>query len=406
MTRKTSLTSWPSPCRPCAPEGHDGPVARFIGSEIYRTSSYGGRHPLSIPRVSTCIDLCRALDWLPDRVYLDSPRASPAQLTRFHDARYIEALRRAEQDQRAAPDVRRRFNIGCNGNPIFPEIFRRPATACGGSILGAGLLLEGVPTVYNPAGGTHHGRAGQASGFCYLNDPVLAILTLLDGGVERVLYLDLDAHHGDGVQAAFAHDDRVLTVSIHEAGRWPMVAHKHESADRQAGAAHDRAGGMARNLPVPRGFNDDELAFLIEAAVLPLAESFAPRAVVLQCGADALEDDPQSRLSLSNLALWDAVRAIRGLAPRLLALGGGGYNPWSVGRCWAGVWAVLNDIAIPERLPAEAESVLRALTWRHRLGREPAERWFTTLADEPRPGPIRTEVRALAALTLARKLDL
>lgn len=420
MTRKTSPTSCPSICPPCAPERRGGPAARFIGSEIYRTSSYGGRHPLAIPRVSTCIDLCRALGWLPDQAYLDSPRATPDQLTRFHDARYIAALRRAERDQRATPDVRRRYNIGCNGNPIFPEIFRRPATACGGSILGAGLLLEGIPTVYNPAGGTHHGRADRASGFCYLNDPVLAILTLLDGevggGIERVLYLDLDAHHGDGVQAAFADDDRVLTVSIHEAGRWPMAAPLKgvspkvvsgaAAADRQEGAARDRAGGMARNLPVPRGFNDDEMAFLIEAAVLPLAESFAPQAVVLQCGADALEDDPQSRLSLSNLALWGAVRAVRGLAPRLLALGGGGYNPWSVGRCWAGVWAVLNDIAIPDRLPPEAQSVLRALTWRHRLGRQPAERWFTTLADEPRPGPIRAEVRALAALTLARKLDL
>ncbi|MDH3475593.1 MAG: acetoin utilization protein AcuC [Rhodospirillales bacterium] len=397
MTQRTSSRSSAKPCRTPATSWRPDPVAgrpRFIGSEIYRSSSYGTRHPLAIPRVSTCIDLCRVLGWLPDEVYLDSPRATAEQLCRFHAADYVAALIEAERRQSVPPAVRRRYNIGCNGNPIFPEIFRRPATACGGSILAARLIAEGG-RVYNPAGGTHHGQADRASGFCYLNDPVLAILTLLDGGVERVLYLDVDAHHGDGVQAAFAEDPRVLTVSIHEAGRWPM------SERHGGGAASDRAGGAARNLPVPAGLNDSEMAFLLEAAVLPLAEAFEPEAVVLQCGADALEDDPLSRLSLSNLALWHVVEAVRGLAPRLLVLGGGGYNPWSVARCWAGVWGRLNGYEAPERLPSEAEAVLRALRWRHRSGRQPPERWFVTLADRPRPGPIRPEVRDIARSVLA-----
>ncbi|MDJ0607812.1 MAG: acetoin utilization protein AcuC [Kiloniellales bacterium] len=372
---------------------------RFIGSEIYRSSSYGRRHPLAIPRVSTCIDLCRALGWLPDAVYLDSPMATPAQLARFHEPAYVAALQEAERSQRAGPEVRRRFNIGCNGNPVFPEIFSRPATASGGSILAAERLRDpGV--VYHPAGGTHHGRAGRASGFCYLNDPVLAILGLLDRGLERVFYLDVDAHHGDGVQDAFADDGRVLTVSIHEDGRWPMAGRaagpaEGRDGERAAGGVDDRAGGLARNLPVPAGLNDDELAFLLESAVLPLAELYGPEAVVLQCGADGLEDDPLSRLSLSNGALWRVVAAVKPLAPRLLVLGGGGYNPWSVGRCWAGVWGVLNGFAPPERLPAEAEGVLRGLSWRHSRGRNPHEHWFVTLADRPRRGPIREQVRGL-----------
>ncbi len=366
----------------------------FIGSEIYRASSYGRRHPLAIPRVSTCIDLCRALGWLPDAVYLDSPKATPAELARFHEPAYVAALQAAERNQRVSPEVRRRFNIGCNGNPVFPEIFSRPATASGGSILAAERLRDpGV--IYHPAGGTHHGRAGQASGFCYLNDPVLAILGMLDRGLERIFYLDVDAHHGDGVQDAFADDPRVLTVSIHEDGRWPMTAPGRDGGQSVAGEVHDRAGGLARNLPVPAGFNDDELAFLMESAVLPLAELFAPQAVVLQCGADGLEDDPLSRLSLSNGALWRVVAAVKPLAPRLLVLGGGGYNPWSVGRCWAGVWGVLNGFAPPERLPAEAEGVLRGLSWRHSRGRNPHEHWFVTLADRPRRGPIREQVRGL-----------
>jgi len=370
---------------------------RFIGSEIYRRSTYGARHPLAIPRVSTCIDLCRALGWLPDAVYIDSPRARPEQLERFHAADYIAALIAAEREQRVAPETRRRYNIGCNGNPVFPEIFSRPATASGASILAAELLLQddGPRVIYSPAGGTHHGRPDQASGFCYLNDPALGILTLLDGGLSRIFYLDVDAHHGDGVQDAFAEDDRVFTISIHEAGRWPQ---KEGSV---YGSPADRAGGFARNLAVPTGFNDSELDVLLQRAVLPLAEAFVPDALVLQCGADALADDPMSRLALSNGALWRVVAAVRGLAPRLLVLGGGGYNPWSVGRCWAGVWATLNDIAVPERLPPAAENLLRQLSWRHRRGRNPPEAWFTTLADPPAPGPVRPEVEAMVQAVLS-----
>ena len=380
----------------------DGP--RFIGSEIYRRSSYDARHPLAIPRVSTVIDLSRSLGWLPDEQYLDSPLASPEELARFHNRDYIAAVAEAEAAQTVSRDRRQRYNIGCNGNPVFPEIFRRPATACGGSLLGAALILGGG-TVYNPAGGTHHGRPDRASGFCYFNDPVLAILRLLDGGLERVFYLDVDAHHGDGVQAAFAEDARVLTVSLHEAGRWPMATGDGTAGGAvEEGAVDDRAGGAARNLPVPPGFHDDEMAFLLDHAILPLAAAFAPEAVVLQGGADALHDDPQSKLALSNRALWRVVAAARGVAPRLLVLGGGGYNPWSVARCWTGVWGLLNGRfqpgQPPERLAPPAEAVLRALDWRHRKGRNPPDHWFTSLADPPRSGEIRPEVRRLADLVL------
>lgn len=370
---------------------------RFIGSEIFRRSSYGARHPLAIPRVSTVIDLCRALGWLPDEIYIDSPMAGPEALERFHDRDYITAVIEAEARQRASPEVRRRYNIGCNGNPLFPEVFRRPATACGGSILGARLIAEAEPpgaVVYNPAGGTHHGRPDRASGFCYFNDPALALLTLLDEGLQPLVYLDVDAHHGDGVQDAFRDDPRVLTISLHEAGRWP------QRRELMAGRVEDRAGGLARNLPVPAGFNDSELEFLLEQALVPLARAFGPRAVVLQCGADGLAEDPQSRLALSNRALWAVAAAAVALSPRLLVLGGGGYNPWSVARCWSGIWATLNGFPVPARLPTEAEAVLRALRWRHNRGRNPPESWFTTLADPPRPGPIRAEVRALADAVL------
>lgn len=361
----------------------------FLGSEVYRNSTYGKKHPLSIPRVSTAIDLSRAMGWLPDSSYLDSPIATPDQLARFHEPDYVAAVMRAEAEQRVDADTMARFNLGKLENPVFPEMFRRPATASGASILAADMVLGGG-IVYSPAGGTHHGRPGRASGFCYFNDPVLGILRLLDRGLDRIYYVDLDAHHGDGVQDAFHADERVFTLSIHEGARWPHT-----------GKLDDRAGGMARNLPMPSGFNDTELRFLMEQAVLPLGELFRPQAIVVQCGADALADDPLSRLELSNRALWQAVAELAALAPRALVLGGGGYNPWSVGRCWAGVWATLNGIDPDVPPNAEAEAILRSITWNRREGRNPPERWFTTIADDPHEGPIREEVREIAAAVMS-----
>lgn len=363
----------------------------FIGGEIYRGSTYGPKHPLAIPRVSTVIDLARAMGWLPDAVYRDGQLASEGDLARFHAPDYIAALKRAEAEQRVDAETGERHNLGRLENPVFAEMYRRPATAAGSAIQGAGLLMERpAGRVYVPAAGTHHARPDRASGFCYLNAPVLGILELLDRGLERVLYVDLDAHHGDGVQDAFAGDDRVLTISIHEDGRWPRT-----------GKAEDRAGGMARNLPVPPGFNDSELDFLMETAILPLGRAFRPQALMIQTGADALAEDPLSRLELSNRALWDAVAALLPLAPRVLVVGGGGYNPWSVGRCWAGVWAVLNGIdpAVPPT--PDAEAVLRALVWNRAAGRNPPPHWFTTLADERRPGPVGDAVRRVADAVLA-----
>lgn len=362
----------------------------FIGHEIYRDSSYGRNHPLHIPRVSACTDLARALGWLPDTQFVTSPQATVRDLVRFHDPDYIAALMQAERDQSVPEDIAARYHIGVNGNPVYPEVFRRPATSAGGTIRAADLVCNGG-SVYHPAGGTHHGRRDRASGFCYLNDPVLGILRLLDTGIEPVLYVDLDAHHGDGVQDAFADDDRVFTISVHEVDRWP-----------RSGLIDDRAGGAARNLPVPREFNDCELDFLTETVLRPFAEQLKPAAIMIQAGCDALSDDPQSRLALSNGALWRSVAALKGMAPRLIVLGGGGYNPWSVARAWAGVWGVLNNHPVPDRLPPQAESLMRSLVWHHRRARDAPDRWFTTLQDPPNTGPVRAEVREVAARVLAR----
>ncbi len=363
----------------------------FIGHEIFRTSSYGAWHPLRVPRVSTVIDLCRAMGWLPQDQFRTAPQAKPAALRAFHTEDYLEALQAAERAQAVTPDIRARYNLGTPANPVFPQMFSRPATGAGGSLLAAELLRE-AGVVYNPAGGTHHGFPGYANGFCFLNDPALAITSFLRAGLSRIAYVDIDAHHPDGVEAAFRDRPEVLMISTHEENRWPRT-----------GALDDRGAGNLHNLPLPRGANDDEMALVRDNVILPLVAAHRPEVIILQCGADAVTEDPQSRLTLSNNAHWAIVESLRPLAPRFLVLGGGGYNPWSVGRLWAGVWAVLNGCDIPDRLPSGAEAVLSALEFRtHSRVHHPAPYLTQTLRDDPRGGPIRPEVRHSASQIAAR----
>jgi len=370
------------------PPDHIGPL--FIGSEIYRGSSYGGAHPLRVPRVSTVIDLCRSLGWLPSDRYRISPCAKPAALTAWHTPDYIAALQLAEATGDLPEPIRRRHNLGTLTNPIFRQIYSRPATGAGGVLLAAELLARAkTGAVYVPGGGTHHGMPDRANGFCYLNDPVLGILALRRAGMARVAYVDIDAHHSDGVEHAFAADPRVLMISVHEEARWPFT-----------GLLADRGCGNTFNLPVPSGFHDAEMEAVLDQLILPRVQAFKPDVVMLQAGADALTEDPLSRLSLSNNAHRAVLRALRTLSPRLLLLGGGGYNPWSVGRCWAGLWAELSDQKIPDRLPDDASAILRALSWGGGGRAAPTEALLTTLADPPRQGPLRVDLRdRLAQLT-------
>ena len=356
----------------------------FIGARIYRGSSYGALHPLSIPRVPTVTDLCRSLGWLPDAAYRTSPCAKPSALTGFHTDAYIAALQRAEATQHADPG----FGLGTLSNPVFPEVYRRPATAAGGGLLAAEHVRAGG-VAYNPGGGTHHGLPDRANGFCYINEPVLTIRHLLGLGLSRIAYVDIDAHHCDGVAVAFHGSDAVRMISVHEDRRWPFT-----------GALEDDAGGAAINIPVPRGFNDTEFDLILNEVILPAIARQKPDAIYLQCGADAVTEDPLSRLTLSNRCHVQAVTALRALSPRLIVSGGGGYNPWSVGRAWSCIWATLAGQEIPDHLPDDAAEILRTLRWSRKA--QPTETMLTTLLDPPRPGPISDQVRAAVAVLTAR----
>lgn len=363
----------------------------LLGSEIYRGSSYGEWHPLRVPRVSTVLDLTRAMGWLPPAQFRISPRAKPSALTIWHTPEYLDALQRAEATGHVDAQATARHGLGTNSNPVFPEMYRRPATGAGASLL-AGELLRDGGRIHNPGGGTHHGMPDRANGFCYLNDAVLAVLSLRRNGARRIAYVDIDAHHMDGVEHAFADDPDTLLISTHEEKRWPFTGH-----------LEDAGVGQTFNLPLPRGLNDSEFAQVRDRLIRPAVEAFAPDAIVLQCGADAVDEDPLSRLALSNTAHFDTLAALMPLTPRFLLLGGGGYNPWSVGRLWSGAWAVLSGQDMPDRLPPEAEAVLRGLRFDgNSRGRNPPDHWFKTIRDAPRPGPVRAEVSDRVARLAAR----
>jgi len=354
----------------------------FIGSEIYRLPVFKPPHPLAVPRAMLAADFCSAMGWLTESQYVDSPVASVAELCRFHAPDYIAALAEAERDQDLPAQKRQKYRIGADANIIHPAVFRRPATSAGGALLAASLTADGG-IVYAPGVGNHHGRPARASGFCFVNAIVLGILRWRELGVRRIAYLDLDAHHGDGVEDAFSEDPDVLTISVHEAGRWPRT-----------GVTCDPARAIW-NFAVPPGLNDTEFLLLLRRRILPVISAFQPDAILLLPGADALADDPMAKLSLSNNVIWEAVRAVKGMAPRLVVAGGGGYNPYALARCWAGVWALLNDFAIPDVLPPAALDVLGGTKYFRAAGRNPPAHWLNTLRDAPLPGAVRDEVKAM-----------
>ena len=354
------------------------PMARaseiiFLGSDIFRGSVYGRGHPLNIARVWPVIDISRHLGWLDDRHYVDVPPASAEQLHLFHSPDYVQALLDAEANQCLDEPRAERHRIGRDNNPIFPQVYSRPATAAHASLIGADLLLsQQAGIVFNPSGGTHHGFPDRANGFCFVNDPVLGLLRLKQGGAEKIAYIDIDAHHPDGVEASLSSDPVFRLFSIHEENRWPRT-----------GQNGSRGGGYARNFTLNRGASDSDFLRICEGCILPELDEFCPDVLVLQAGCDGLSEDPQSGLCLTNHGYWAAVRMFLDMGLPSLILGGGGYNPFTTARAWTGVWGIIAG-QHPETtlLPEASRQLLTSLDWAHRRNRTPNPQWFDRLYDE------------------------
>lgn len=376
------------------------PQAVLLCHECFWQRHYGSNHPLSIPRVSLAVDLMRAYGALESAELVVATAATDEQLQWFHHIDYIQALRESEQSGGVRREAREQFNFGNLENPFFRLIFTAPAIATGASIQGAECVLGGQ-MAFNPAGGMHHGQPRQARGFCFFNDPVLAIIRFRLQG-WRVLYLDLDAHHGDGVETAFVADPDVLTVSLHMDTQYayPFVG----------GGLYDWGRlGNAVNIPLPMGCNDAEYHLLFDRIWQPILTAFSPDVIVVQAGTDALMADPLGKLRLTTQGFLAVLQAVLASAPRhstgvpkVLVLGGGGYQPLALARCWVGVWGLLSGRALPEAMPPEGAALLRAVGWDLDEDEEYFAQLFTSRLDHESAPSVRANLLALAGDLLAR----
>jgi acetoin utilization protein AcuC len=381
------------------------PRAVFLWSERYRTRSYGSNHPLAIPRVALTFDLIASYGAFAPGELIGARRATAKELDWFHDRGYVQAFATAETEQRIDASCREKYCLGTLENPYFRDFFTLPATAAGASIQAAELLLDGQ-IAFNPAGGMHHARRGAARGFCYLNDPVLAIVRLRREAL-RVLYVDIDAHHGDGVEAAFRDDPEVLTLSLHmDTGyAYPHAAGRFEDQGSRA------SGFTTVNVPLPQGVHDAEYEIVFDAAWYPALERFGPDAVVLQAGADTLFLDPLARLCLTTQGflavaakvLRSAPRHANGV-PRLLVTGGGGYHLPGVARAWAGLWGLLSGRELPGAIPAAGQEAMRATGWTLDEDACYFPSLFQSRLDVPSDAPIRPEILDLARQLASHRL--
>jgi acetoin utilization protein AcuC len=269
-----------------------------------------------------------------DRGEVEPIPLTRARLERFHRAEYLDILARASKGELDVAGVR--AGLGTPDCPVFKGLYEYATLAAGASVLGAEMILSGqAHGVFNPSGGYHHAWPDHASGFCYINDVVLACQTLADAG-KRVAFVDLDAHHSDGVQAAFYDRSDVLVLSFHESGRtlFPGTGFEDEIG---VGAGV----GYTVNLPLPVGTYDAAYERAFDAVVVPLLRAYRPDVVVMEMGMDTLAGDPLAHLHLTNNAPVDCLTKVVQMGLPMLVTGGGGYNVENTVRGWALVWSVL-----------------------------------------------------------------
>jgi len=313
---------------------------------------HGPGHPLRPQRVLLTWDLIEALGLLerPNVERLGCVPATENELRLVHSADYIDATTRAGHGTEGDYS---RYGYGPGDNPIFAQMHEAGAIVAGASIAAARAVLDGaVAHAFNAAGGLHHAMPSKASGFCVYDDPAIAIAWLLANGVGRVAYVDVDVHHGDGPQAIFWRDPRVLTISIHESGEYLFPG---------TGAASERGGGEAEgtkvNVPLPPGTDDEAWLTAFREVVPSLVRGWKPDVLVTQLGCDTHVTDPLAHLRLTTSAYRETAKMLHELAHgaaggRWVATGGGGYQ-WAtvVPRAWTTYFAEMAEAELPDELP-------------------------------------------------------
>jgi acetoin utilization protein AcuC len=324
--------------------------------------SYGKEHPFKGQRYLLAYELMRAygLTELPGSEFRDGRPISEKELLTFHTPEYLAKLKEFSASSEPRADFR--FGLGDVENPVFPGLFEWACLGASGTIEAARLVTEeGYDIAFNPVGGWHHAHPGKASGFSYLNDAVIAINSLLQCG-NRVVYLDIDAHHGDGVQEAFYDTDRVLTISLHEGGVnfFPGTGFESETGT-------GKGKGYAVNIPLLAHTDDALFMKAFDEVAYPLIAAFDPDVLVTQIGVDAFRTDPLTRLEITTHSYSYIMRKIRALQIPWVAVGGGGYDNINVARGWTIAWAIMNMVELPPRLPASFIRIIEKMGFPHKM---------------------------------------
>ena len=250
----------------------------------------------------------------------------------FHTREYIELLKKGEKGEFSVEMFQ--AGLGLDDNPLFKAMFKYALEASSGTYQGAMMLYRGdARFVFNPFGGFHHAGRDCAGGFCYINDIAITIADLVRRG-QRVAYVDIDAHHGDGVQDAFYETDKVLTISFHESGEtlYPGAGFEVETGAKEG-------NGYNVNVPLRAGTDDEVYLLAFESLFPPLVKKFKPDIVVATIGCDTHRNDPLAHLNLTSNGYKKVISIINELSPKTLALGSGGYNVFKTAALWTLAWA-------------------------------------------------------------------
>jgi acetoin utilization protein AcuC len=312
--------------------------AAFIYSKELEKYRYPPEHPFNTIRAQKVREIVTSLGLLSGDGRSEVPPipATRLELKKFHTARYLHSLKTAS-DKNWDSDALS-MGIGSPDCPIFKGMYEYSVLTTGGTLVGVKLILANqADAVFNPSGGLHHAGPERASGFCYINDVALACIVLAEQG-KRVLYLDVDVHHGDGVAYAFYERCDVMTISFHENPRvlFPGTGFANEIGE-------GKGTGYCVNVPLPIGTYDEAYMKAFEAIALPLIGAFKPDVFVLQLGTDALAGDPLAHLHLTNNVYVEVINHLLGFQKPILMTGGGGYNIDNTVRAWALAWSVLCD---------------------------------------------------------------
>ncbi|MDQ7037633.1 MAG: acetoin utilization protein AcuC [Aquificota bacterium] len=364
--------------------------ARLIGSLRYRDFRYPKNHPLRVPRVSLLLEFLQAEGLIRDEEKVESRFATLEELLLFHSREYVEALMEADRCMCVPRGARERFNIGTYENPVSPATFRGSSLATGSSVQAVDLFLDGYRP-FNPAGGMHHAFRDRANGFCFINDPGVAIEVLKRRGFRRILYVDLDAHHCDGVQEAYYDTDEVYVVSFHQSPEYAFPF--------RTGYLHERGEGRGKgfnlNVPMPEGLNDNEFLYILERVLGYLRDVFMPEVYLLQLGTDLLKEDYLSRFEITNRGFLEAFRLVREAFGEGIYLGGGGYHPIALVRAWTLIWCEMSGRRAPERVGVAGRKVLESVDWEEFDDEVDRSYMYELLLDPRGGGPVRQEVKDL-----------